>query len=133
MSIHNFYKTFLLLIACFFGGTSCQKEAPPVIEEHSYSGSVEVLNSCGKAGAASEMTAFLRNKGFDVVQYRNDLLQNYEETIIAIRNPQWEGATALAQALKTKNVLPLKSKRAHVDATVYIGKNFNKIIEQETP
>ena len=61
------------------------------------------------------------------------LLQNYEETIIAIRNPQWEGADALSQALRTKNVLQLKSKRAHVDATVYLGKDFNKIIEQGTP
>ncbi|HHX14938.1 MAG TPA: LytR C-terminal domain-containing protein [Fibrobacter sp.] len=124
---------FLLLIACLFGLASCKKEAPVVVEERSYTGSVEVLNSCGKAGAASQMALFLRNKGFDVVQYRNDRLQNYEETIIAIRNPQWEGADALAQTLKTKNILPLKSKRAHVDATVYIGKNFNKIIEQETP
>ncbi|NLG38477.1 MAG: LytR C-terminal domain-containing protein [Fibrobacter sp.] len=111
----------------------CEKEKPPVTEVRSYSGSVEVLNSCGKTGAASQMTIFLRNKGFDVVQYRNDLLQNYEETIIAIRNPQWEGAEALSQILKTKNVLQLKSKRAHVDATVYIGKDFNKIIEQDTP
>lgn len=122
---------FSLVTLFIFWG--CKEEKPPVTEARSYSGSVEVLNSCGKTGAASQMTLFLRNKGFDVVQYRNDRLQNYEETIIAIRNPQWEGADALSQALRTKNVLQLKSKRAHVDATVYIGKDFNKIIEQGTP
>lgn len=130
--IDPFQKLLFLFISlsCFIG---CEKEKPPVPEVRTYSGSVEVLNSCGKTGAASQMAHFLRNNGFDVVQYKNDLLQNYEETIIAIRNPQWEGAEALGQTLKTKNILQLKSKRAHVDATVYIGKDFNKIIEQETP
>ena len=77
------------------------------------------------------MRTFLRENGFDVVSSRNDVLQNYEETIIVLRNPEWEGAQALAKLLNTKNVLKVSSKQAVVDAAVYIGKDFKQIIEPE--
>lgn len=77
------------------------------------------------------MRNYLRQNGFDVVSSRNDRLQNYDETIIVLRNPEWEGAQALARALKTDNVLVVASKRAVVDAAVYIGKDFKQIIEPE--
>ena len=92
---------------------------------------VEVLNSCGMQGAAAKMRSYLRDNGFDIVSSRNDRLQNYDETVLVLRNPEWEGAKALAQALKTDNVLIVHSDRAVVDAAVYIGKDFNQIIEPE--
>ena len=48
-------------------------------------------------------------------------------------NRHWSipSAKALAQALKTDNVLIVHSDRAVVDAAVYIGKDFNQIIEPE--
>lgn len=48
-----------------------------------------------------------------------------------MRNPHWAGAEALAKALRTTNVIPLENKEKLVDATVYIGKDFNKIIAQD--
>ncbi len=125
-----FKATFLSAILFFFG---CKEEK--VVEEKQpvrhYKGDIEVLNSCGMQGAAAKMRAYLRENGFDVVSYRNDRLQNYDETILVLRNPEWEGAKALAKALKTENVMTIMSKRAVVDASIYIGKDFEQIIEPE--
>ena len=82
-------------------------------------------------GAATKMRAFLRKNGFDVVYIDNERLQNYEETIIVLRNPEWEGAQALAATLKTKNVLVLLDKNATVDAVVHTGRDFQQIIEPD--
>ena len=120
----------LLSLALFSG---C-KEEKVVVEKKTvrhYSGDIEVLNSCGMQGAAAKMRSYLRENGFDVVSYRNDRLQNYDETILVLRNPDWEGAKALAKALKTENVMTIYSKRAVVDASIYIGKDFEQIIEPE--
>lgn len=111
--------------------TACEEEKVVVEEKRKYGGDVEVLNSCGEIGSAAKMTSYLRSNGFDVVNYRNDVLQNYDETILVLRNPEWEGAKALAKALKTENVMTIISSRAEVDASVYIGKDFHKIIEPE--
>lgn len=126
-------RIFLALVFCLaFLGCKEEVQAPKVQEvKRSYKGDVEVLNSCGMQGAAARMKSYLRKNGFDVVSTRNDVLQNYEETIIVLRNPEWEGAQALARALKTNNVLVVASKRAVVDAAVYIGKDLNQIIEPD--
>ena len=121
---------FVVLLTALIG---CKEEK--TVEEvqpvRHYKGDIEVLNSCGMQGAAAKMRAYLRENGFDVVSYRNDRLQNYDETILVLRNPEWEGAKALARALKTENVMTIMSKRAVVDASIYIGKDFLQIIEPE--
>ena len=111
--------------------SGCEEKKVVVKEKRTYKGDVEVLNSCGMQGAAAKMRSYLRENGFDVVSSRNDRLQNYDETVLVLRNPEWEGAKALARALKTKNVLVVHSSRAVVDAAVYIGKDFEQIIEPE--
>ena len=114
-----------------FTGCEEEKQAPVVREVRRIKGEVEVLNSCSIKGAAVKMRSFLRNNGFDVVHIDNERLQNYDETIVVLRNPEWEGAQALAKTLQTKNVLTVVSKRSYVDAAVYIGKDFKQIIEHE--
>lgn len=126
---HFAYTTLLLTGAIAF--TACEEEKVVVPEKRSYKGDIEVLNSCGEPGAAAKMRTYLRENGFDVVSFGNDRLGNNKETIIVLRNPEWEGAQALAQTLKTDNVLTVISKRAVVDAAVYIGQDFHKIIEPE--
>ena len=118
-------------LLAMFALTACEEEKVVVKEKRTYKGDIEVLNSCGEPGAAAKVRTFLRENGFDVVSFGNDLLQNYDETIIVLRNPEWEGAKALAQTLNTKNVMTVVSKRAAVDASIYIGKDFKQIIEPE--
>ena len=115
----------------FAGCEEEQKKAPVEKVVRTYKGDVEVLNSCGMQGAAAKMRSYLRENGFDIVSSRNDRLQNYDETVLVLRNPEWEGAKALAKALKTKNVLVVHSSRAVVDAAVYIGKDFEQIVKPE--
>ena len=118
-------------LLAMFALTACEEEKVVVKEKRTYKGDIEVLNSCGEPGAAAKVRTFLRENGFDVVSFGNDLLQNYDETILVLRNPEWEGAKALAQTLNTKNVMTVVSKRAAVDASIYIGKDFKQIIEPE--
>ena len=94
---HFAYTTLLLTGAIAF--TACEEEKVVVPEKRSYKGDIEVLNSCGEPGAAAKMRTYLRENGFDVVSFGNDRLGNNKETIIVLRNPEWEGAKALAQTL----------------------------------
>jgi len=120
-----------LMAALLFTGCEEEKKPQVVKVKRTYKGDVEVLNSCGMQGAAAKMRSYLRNNGFDIVSSRNDRLQNYDETILVLRNPEWEGAKALAKALKTENVMTVFSKRAVVDASVYIGKDFEQIVKPD--
>lgn len=125
-----FHWVFLVFFLLFF--SSCEKEeVKQVKKKESIPGDVQVLNSCGIKGAASSMRDYLRSNGFYVVSISNDRLHNYEETVLVIHTPGWEGEKALAQTLKTKNVLHVKNKRAYVDASVYIGKDLDQIIQQD--
>ena len=128
----HIFTAAAVLTALLLTGCEEEQKKPQVVKvKRSYKGDVEVLNSCGMQGAAAKMRSYLRDNGFDIVSSRNDRLQNYDETVLVLRNPEWEGAKALAQALKTDNVLIVHSDRAVVDAAVYIGKDFNQIIEPE--
>ncbi len=109
---------------------SCKEETQVQPEWRDVPGEIQVVNSCGLPKAAGLMRDYLRKKGFDVVEVGNDTWWNYEETVIALRNPHWPGKESLAKALKTDNVIPLQNKLKLVDATVYIGKDLYKIIEQ---
>jgi hypothetical protein len=93
-------------------------------------GKIEVFNSCGVQGAASEAKEILRNYGLDVLSAENDpQWSNYEETIIAIRNPHWQGSAALKTTLNTKNFLHLQdSLSGTIDATVFLGKDYKKAL-----
>lgn len=128
-----FAEIFALLLGAF-SLTACveETERKEVVSFRSYAGEIELLNSCGIAGAASEMKNFLRKNGFDVVGFGNDILQNYEETILAIHTLDWEGAKPLAERLGIKNVLYVKNARAYVDATIYLGKDFKKLIQRDS-
>ena len=138
---HNYSKAFRLncavgvssaVFAAFLvAGCEEEKPAPVKREVRRIKGEVEVLNSCSMKGAAVKMRSFLRENGFDVVHIDNERLQNYDETIIVLRNPEWEGAQVLAATLKTKNVLVLLNKNATVDAVVHTGRDFQQIIEPD--
>ena len=47
---------------------------------------IEVLNGCGVKGVADLYTNFLRDKGYDVIDYKNANHFNYEQTQLIIYN-----------------------------------------------
>jgi len=122
----------LLGIALAFSLWGCQKSETD-FEQHArpIPGDIQILNSCGIPKIAGQVRAYLISRGFDVVEVGNDSHWNYEETIIALRDPHWPGAKALAAALGTTNVIPLENPLKMVHATVYIGKDIQKVIDHD--
>lgn len=131
MRIHPSIPLSVIVLAAGVCLSCKDKEGPSVAEIRPTPGDIQLLNSCGMPGAAAKMRDYLRKHGFDVIEVSDDKLWNYEETVIALRNPHWAGAETLAKVLRTNNVIPLENKDKLVDATVYIGKDFNKIIAQD--
>ncbi len=123
---------FFSIFVFFMLGCEKQKETKHVNEPRHFDGDIEVQNSCGIDGAAAEMREFLRLNGFDVVSSTNDRLQTNTETILVVHTADWKGTETLAQLLKTENVLFVKNKHSYVDATIHIGKDFKKIIQQDS-
>jgi hypothetical protein len=121
----------LVLIPAFL--LSCKDEAPVEEQVHPVAGEVQILNSSGLPKVAGRVREMLMAKGFDVIEVGNGSSWNYEETIIALRNPHWPGKDALAKALQTENVIPLENPLRMVDATIYIGKDITKVLEHEQP
>jgi hypothetical protein len=121
------FLTLALLLA------ACKQEAavPPKEIWQNQPGDVQVLNSCGVTGAAAQMGSYLRSRGFNVVMEGNDPeWSNYPETVIALRDPDWPGKPALARALKTENFIPLQNKNEVFHATIFVGRDFQRIIHE---
>lgn len=90
---------------------------------------VEVLNGCGVEGIASQFTNFLRDKNFDVVSIGNFKSDNMEETIIIDRIGNKANAEKLADVLGVSkmNIVEHLNKDYFLDATLVIGKDYNKL------
>ncbi|MDR2579555.1 MAG: LytR C-terminal domain-containing protein [Fibromonadaceae bacterium] len=118
---------FLLFIACEEDKVKQPVHVGPV------PGKIEIFNSCGISGAASDAKDILRGYGFDVLEARTDpQWSNYEETIIAIRNPHWQGNSALKSVLNTKNFIVLQDAQSGiVDATIFLGRDYMKVLRQK--
>ena len=81
-----------------------------------------------KIGAAERMRRHLTARGFDVLWSSNAEDANYARTMVAVRTPGWEGTNRLAAALKTDRVVVLLNRNSTVDATVFIGHDYQEII-----
>jgi hypothetical protein len=126
------YKILLGLAFLLFA--ACEEEQESTgFKMELVSGKIEVFNSCGISGAANEAREILRNYGFDVLSAQTDPnWSNYEETIIAIRNPHWEGDNALKAVLDTKNFLTLQDTLSGIiDVTIFLGKDYMKVLKMK--
>lgn len=89
---------------------------------------VEVRNGSGESGAAGKMTTFLRDEGFDVVDYGNADRFDYEHTHIIDR----VGASAAAREVATLLPgVPIESNpdsTLFLDVTVVIGRDLESIL-----
>ena len=135
----NFYITpmfakvpFLLMAVSLFS-FACEEEptAKAEVRIEPVPGQIAVLNSCGIFGAAEETKKVLRTNGFDVLSTQSDpQWANYEETIVAIRNPHWVGQDKLKAVLDTKNFIVLQDPLSgDVSATVFLGSDYKKVLK----
>ena len=114
-------SVFLLLLSLPFMYTAIssymQSEAEQKIVR------VEVLNGCGKAGLAKEVTDFLRIKGFDVVNMGNAENFEFPETIVVDRVGEMSYAWKVARAVGVDNVIQQKDEDLFLEVTLILGKD----------
>jgi len=90
-------------------------------------GIVEVLNGTGRNGAANVVAERLRKRGFDVVKVGNAPERNYSRTLVAERRAAPAEAAAIARAIGVRSVFPYHNENLLVDATVFVGRDFEEI------
>jgi hypothetical protein len=123
---------FTIFAICSFF-LACEEEQPKVEPASpAVPGQIVIYNSCGIFGAAEESREVLRTRGFDVLNAQTDpQWTNYEETIIAIRNPHWAGYNQLKENLDTKNFIVLQDTLSgNISATIFLGKDYRKVLKK---
>jgi len=124
-------RSTIFAICSFF--LACEEEQTNVaVRPEPVPGQIVIYNSCGIYGAAEESREILRSRGFDVLDARTDpQWTNYEETIIAIRNPHWAGYSQLKENLDTKNFIVLQDTLSgNISATIFLGKDYRKVLKK---
>jgi len=124
---------FFLIVALNLLLSACEEHTAPKTETRiePVPGQIIILNSCGIVGAAQEAQGVLRANGFDVLSATTDpQWSNYEETIVAIRNPHWIGHSRLKDVLDTKNfIVLLDASSGDVSATIFLGRDYKKVLK----
>ncbi|MCG3204788.1 MAG: Transcriptional regulator LytR [Elusimicrobia bacterium] len=84
---------------------------------------VKVWNASGKSGAGYEMTKFLRQAGYDVIDWGNYGNQQLQTRVID-RMGQIENAKLVAATMGVENYHSEPNPKALVDVDVVIGQNY---------
>jgi hypothetical protein len=90
---------------------------------------IDVLNGCGIPKAASGVTAYLRSRGYDVVEMRNYRTFDLSESLVIDRTGNLETARKVAYALgvREKNIVQQINHDYYVDVSVVIGKDYQRL------
>ena len=90
---------------------------------------VSVKNGCGVSGLAGELTHYLRDRGFDVVEVGDYTSFNQEYSFIYDRIGDLESARKLASAvgLPEDRVIQKIDIEEYHDATLVIGKDYTTL------
>ena len=91
---------------------------------------IKVLNGCGVNGVADLYTNFLRNYGYDVIDYGNALNFDYSKTQLIIHNQNNEDF--LYEVVDLLKVKPIDikhnyNKNIFYDITLIIGKDYDSL------
>ncbi len=92
-------------------------------------GVVEVLNGSGIKGAANLVARRLQDKGYDVVKVGNAPEKNYLKTLVAVRRPGTAVGERVAAALGVTRLLPYYNENLLVDASVFVGQDYQEILK----
>ena len=130
-------KHIVLVLSLLWLG-ACQKQAEPQAPKvgddqrvlpSAPLGVIEVLNGSGVKGAANLVARKLQDKGFDVVKTGNAPDKNYTHTLVAVRRPGTAVGDRVAAALGVQRVLPYLNETLLVDATVFVGQDYQEILK----
>lgn len=88
---------------------------------------VEVLNGAGDPGAAEQVAARLRERGFDVVYFGNAESFDHRRTIVLDRSGKGDAARKVAKTLGADTVLEDPKPELYLDATVVLGDDWRSL------
>jgi hypothetical protein len=117
---------FLATNLCLLLG--CKEEIPETFIPNT--GQIQILNGCGKPGAAEVFRNFLTDRGFDIIEFGNASSWNYPHTLVVARTYNEPVARDLAKVMGTDNLVHLFDPLAMVDATVFVGKDYEELIKR---
>ena len=91
---------------------------------------IKILNGCGDKGVADLYKNFLRNKGYDVIDYGNAKNFNHINTKLKIHNKNHENF--IFEVVEILSISPDKleynySKNIFYDLTLIIGKDYKNL------
>jgi hypothetical protein len=104
------------------------------VEHPNYSIEVEVLNGCGVTSLAARTTEFLRSKHFDVVFEGNMENQQYQHTLIILRNEKVESLIKIADSFDidlrdSTHIQITPDESLCLDVTVILGADYKRFVE----
>jgi hypothetical protein len=85
---------------------------------------VEVLNASRVTGLARRATFYLRDQGFDVVDYGGATGATRDSTLVIDRSGHPEWATLVARALGGATVITERDSSRYLDVTVLLGRSW---------
>lgn len=118
------------LVLCWTALSGCRKEETAEEAFVPNTGQIQILNGCGKPGAAEAFRNYLTDRGFDIIEFGNASSWNYAHTLVVARTDNEPVARDLARVLNTDNLVHLFDPLALVDATVFIGKDYEELIKR---
>ena len=104
------------------------------VEHPNQSIEVEVLNGCGVPYLAAQTTDYLRSKHFDVVFSGNARNQQYQHTLIILRNEKVESFIKIANSFDIDytditHIQVTPDESLCLDVTVILGADYRKFAE----
>ena len=85
---------------------------------------VRVLNTTNTRGLARRVTNFVRDLGFDVVDYGTESRDKRAITTILVHNGNMDWARRLSRGLETDSIESVPDTSRYVDLTVLIGSDW---------
>lgn len=89
---------------------------------------VEVRNGSGEPRAAESMTSFLRDHGFDVVDYGNAETFDHERTEIHVHGANPAVAREVAAVLSGVPIRDAEIVSPYLDVTVIVGADMKRVV-----
>ena len=90
---------------------------------------VDVLNGCGAPRQATNLTAFLRSRGYDVVEVRNYHRYDVKQTLVIERAGEMRNAEKVARALgiAETHIIQQLNPDYFVDVSVVVGLDYGTL------
>jgi hypothetical protein len=92
-------------------------------------GRIQVLNGCGSGGSARIIADHLRRSHFDVKNIGNAENWNFPQTLVISRVNDTTIAAQVAEALKTDNMVLIRTQENLYDVTVIVGPDYRERIQ----